>query len=282
MRAFSTPPPPPGLRKTVRSLVRGGGWPKTREMGPSFFDGSGIPHTMLPKFRPIVDRDLPDADVVVATWWQTAPWVWRLGPQKGAKAYFLQHHEGWAGYPEAVDRTWRLPMHKIVISKWLAEIVRDKFGDADVSYVPNSVDMTLFNAPPRCARKRRRLGLFIIRSGSKAPASRSKRLSKSKRKCPTCKSSLSEQLPRGIITRCRRARNTRFSRNKRRSRTSTPSATSGSAPAGAKDFTSRCLKRWHADARSFRRRSAAPSTTSGRGKTASWLRSKTTTDWHAG
>jgi glycosyltransferase involved in cell wall biosynthesis len=149
VRAFSTPPPPPGFRKTVSSLLRGGGWPKTREMGPSFFDGSDVPHTMLPKFRPIVDGDLPDADVTIATWWQTAQWVWQLGPSKGAKAYFLQHHEGWSGYPELVDATWRLPMHKIVISRWLEQMAREKFGDTDVSYVPNSVDMNLFNAPPR-------------------------------------------------------------------------------------------------------------------------------------
>jgi glycosyltransferase involved in cell wall biosynthesis len=124
---------------------------------------------MLPKYRPIADHDLPDADVSIATWWQTAPWTWRLSPRKGAKAYFLQHHEGWAGFPDEVDKTWRLPMHKIVISRWLEQIARDKFGDTDVSYVPNSVDMTLFNAPPRVRQSRPTLGFVYNTIWFKGP-----------------------------------------------------------------------------------------------------------------
>jgi glycosyltransferase involved in cell wall biosynthesis len=160
VRAFSMPPKPPGFRKTVASLARGKGWPKVWGLEPSFFDGSGVPHTILPKFRPIVDRDLPDADVVVATWWETAEWVSRLAPSKGAKAFFIQHYETWGGDPKRVDAAWRLPLHKIVISKWLAELARDKFGDADVSHVPNSVDMKLFHAPPRGRQKHPTVGLL--------------------------------------------------------------------------------------------------------------------------
>jgi glycosyltransferase involved in cell wall biosynthesis len=160
VRAFSMPAKPPGFRKTVSSLLHGEGWPKVWGLEPSFFDDSGVPHTVLPKFRPIVDRDLPDADVVVATWWQTAEWVSRLAPSKGAKAFFIQHYETWGGDPERVDAAWRLPLHKIVISKWLAELARDKFGDANVSHVPNSVDTKLFHAPPRGRQKRPTVGLL--------------------------------------------------------------------------------------------------------------------------
>jgi glycosyltransferase involved in cell wall biosynthesis len=160
VRAFSTPARPPGFRKTVSSLLHGNGWPKIWGPGESFFDGSGVPHTVIPKFRPINNRDLPDADVVVATWWETAEWVSRLAPSKGAKAFFIQHYEDWSGNPRGVDAAWRLPLHKIVISKWLAELARDKFGDADVSHVPNSVDMKLFNAPLRGRQNRPTVGLL--------------------------------------------------------------------------------------------------------------------------
>ena len=40
-------------------------------------------------------------------------------------------------------------MHKIVVSKWLARIAREEYGDEDVSLVPNSVDFEQFHAPPR-------------------------------------------------------------------------------------------------------------------------------------
>jgi glycosyltransferase involved in cell wall biosynthesis len=44
---------------------------------------------------------------------------------------------------------WRLPSHKIVISKWLADLARERFGITDASHVPNSVDTDQFFAPPR-------------------------------------------------------------------------------------------------------------------------------------
>jgi glycosyltransferase involved in cell wall biosynthesis len=40
-------------------------------------------------------------------------------------------------------------MHKMVVSKWLIELARDRYGDPTASYVPNAVDMDQFNAPPR-------------------------------------------------------------------------------------------------------------------------------------
>jgi glycosyltransferase involved in cell wall biosynthesis len=51
-------------------------------------------------------------------------------------------------------------LHKIVISQWLKELAGEKFGEADVSLVPNSVDMTLFNAPPRGRQQRPTVGLL--------------------------------------------------------------------------------------------------------------------------
>jgi glycosyltransferase involved in cell wall biosynthesis len=42
-----------------------------------------------------------------------------------------------------------LPLHKVVVHRWLADIARDEYGDNDVSVAPNSVDTVLFNAPPR-------------------------------------------------------------------------------------------------------------------------------------
>ena len=48
-----------------------------------------------------------------------------------------------------LDATWRMPIHKIVISKWLVEVAQEKFGDTMLSHVPNSVDLEQFHAEPR-------------------------------------------------------------------------------------------------------------------------------------
>jgi len=109
-----------------------------------------VPHRVIDRVRPITDSDVPDADVVVATWWETAEWVAKLSPKKGAKAYFIQHHEIFDYLPkERVKATWSLPMHKITISKWLVDLAREEYGDNNVSWVPNSVDMDQFYGPPR-------------------------------------------------------------------------------------------------------------------------------------
>lgn len=133
----------------VKSLLKGQGWiPDYKE--PSHFDGLDVPHKVLEHQPPITDADVPDADVVVATWWETAEWVAKLSESKGAKAYFIQHHEIFEGMPkERVEATWLLPMHKITISEWLISLARTRYGDSNVSFVPNSVDTEQFYAPPR-------------------------------------------------------------------------------------------------------------------------------------
>jgi glycosyltransferase involved in cell wall biosynthesis len=158
---ISTPPPAPTLKARVKSLVRGRGWPKRPLPGPSHLDGADVEHRRLDRFRPVADRDVPDADVVVATWWLTAEWVAALSPRKGAKVHFVQGHESdLPGQPEArVAATWRLPLHRIVCSRWLLEIARNRYGDPAASYVPNGVDLEQFSAPPREKQGRPTVGL---------------------------------------------------------------------------------------------------------------------------
>ncbi|MEG3840691.1 glycosyltransferase family 4 protein [Microcoleus sp. herbarium14] len=147
---ISVPHSQPSLRQQVKSLLRGRGWISTPANEPSFFDNLGVKHKITDRYRPVEDKDVPDADVVVATWWETAEWVAKLSPSKGAKAYFLQHHEIFDYLPQGrVEATWMLPMHKITISHWLVDLARTKYGDRQVSLAPPSVNTKQFYAPPR-------------------------------------------------------------------------------------------------------------------------------------
>jgi glycosyltransferase involved in cell wall biosynthesis len=92
----------------------------------------------------LVPDAAPDADVVVATAWQTATRVARFPQRAGAKAYFIQHYETWSGRQPAVDATWRMPFLRIVSSAWLAELARERFGIEDVHVVPYGVDTASF------------------------------------------------------------------------------------------------------------------------------------------
>ena len=147
---ISPPRGKPTLQSQLRSLLKGKGWITPSQHEPSHFDNLDATCQLLDRWRPVTDADVPDADVVIATWWETAEWVSNLSASKGEKVYFIQHYEAFDYLPkERVDATWTLPLHKIVISKWLLELAQERFGDSLVSHVPNSVDMDLFHAPPR-------------------------------------------------------------------------------------------------------------------------------------
>jgi glycosyltransferase involved in cell wall biosynthesis len=146
----SLPGRPPPLPIRIKSLLTGRGWPQTA-VGPSYYDLVEVEHRVIDSYRPITDRDLPDADVVVATWWETAEWVAKLSSRKGAKAYLIQQMESnFPGQPaDRIEATWRLPMQKIVVSQWLTDVARDRFGDSSSIIVPNGIDLNLFHAIPR-------------------------------------------------------------------------------------------------------------------------------------
>lgn len=64
------------------------------------------------------ERFVPDADVVLATWWETAYTVAKLPQSKGRKFYFIQHYETWGGPKDKVDASYRLGLTNIVNSSW--------------------------------------------------------------------------------------------------------------------------------------------------------------------
>lgn len=148
------------LFQKVKSFLRGRGWPKKQKTF-SYFDNINVPHNIIETVRPISDQDVPDADVIVATFWKTAPWVASMSPAKGAKAILLQGYERSPGREDPeIDAVWRLPINKIVISEWMVDLARMKFGDDNVYLVPNSVDMEQFSAPERQKNQKPTVGLL--------------------------------------------------------------------------------------------------------------------------
>ena len=150
---IARPPRRPTLRERLRWKLLKKPLPAAARPSASYFDKADHPRDYtfkyLDAYRPATAADVPDADVVVATWWETAEWVNRFPPSKGAKAYFIQHYEAFAGGEARVDATWRLPMHKICVAEWLAKLARTRFNDSSAELVPNAVDIDQFTAPPR-------------------------------------------------------------------------------------------------------------------------------------
>ena len=99
---------------------------------------------------PIKEQDVPDADIVVATWWETVEWIWPMSASKGRKVHFIQ---GYDAPPldvgNRVEAVWQLPTSKVAVAQWLVDVGRDRFGIDHVDLVPNSVDDFFFSSLPR-------------------------------------------------------------------------------------------------------------------------------------
>lgn len=85
---------------------------------------------------------IPDADLVVASSWETAEFVSEYDQSKGDKYYFIQHFETWSGDKDRVLNTWKLPLKKIVSAKWLEDIAYDI--DEDVVRIPYGFNFDFF------------------------------------------------------------------------------------------------------------------------------------------
>ncbi|MBN1129162.1 MAG: glycosyltransferase family 4 protein [Chitinispirillaceae bacterium] len=98
------------------------------------------------KIAPHVNENwIPDGDAVVATLWNTAEGIETLPEKKGKKFYFIQGLDTVfnSAPPDRVMNTWKLPFHKIVVSRWLEKIALNR-GE-QCTYIPNGLDFDEFN-----------------------------------------------------------------------------------------------------------------------------------------
>lgn len=146
--------PLPTVREGLR-MVRHGRWEMLRQRlwpRPGLVALSGVPHKILDRHRPFAAADLPDADAVVATWWETSVWMHRMPITKGIRVHLIQGYEVWGGgdsVREQVHSALRLPNLKLVISAGLHRDIDQAVGPLAMHVVPNGVDLALFDAPQR-------------------------------------------------------------------------------------------------------------------------------------
>jgi glycosyltransferase involved in cell wall biosynthesis len=89
------------------------------------------------------ERWMPNADVVIATAWHTAEWVSGYPAAKGRRFYLIQDLETWEGEENKVYATWKAPLDKIVIARWLLDIA-ERLGE-EATYIPNGLSADEFH-----------------------------------------------------------------------------------------------------------------------------------------
>ena len=141
------------LRQKARAVLQRD-WAKLQADGVAHVGHialSGVPRKVLDRPRAITAKDVPDADIIIATWWETALWMEAMPASKGRKVHLIQGYEVWLDPQMAarVHSALRLPNLKIAISGDHKQTIEKNVGDIAVHVVPNAVDLVQFNAPAR-------------------------------------------------------------------------------------------------------------------------------------
>ena len=138
-------------------------------------------------FTPSSDpRNIPDGDAIFSTAWHTVDSVLKCPPEKGEKCYFIQHYEVWQGPKDLVDATWRAPLHKVVIAKWLME-KGEELGASDLTYIPNSINHEIYHLTRPIEARPKQVAMMYSREEFKGSTYGIQALEIVKRKLPDLK-----------------------------------------------------------------------------------------------
>lgn len=154
-----------GFRARLRRFLKTRQWSRGGH-GESYLDRLNVPHVLVPGSRMLRDEDLPDADVIIGTWWQTVDNLQKLSRRKGVPVHFVQGHEIF--YPDTMDQVKEVYARnnsKIAVSRWLQAILASDYGCAHSHLVENAVDEVYLQAGmPRQRPRRRTVGLLFSRA----------------------------------------------------------------------------------------------------------------------
>lgn len=123
------------------------------------FAGMGLPTVQLDDHRPVRPELVPDADIIVSTWWTTTKWVDRLPTDKGRHVHFIQGHDLDNLPMDDRPAIYDTKAHKVVVASWLADLLQSRYGQ-DAEVIPNGVDCAHFACSPRDRGSPPRIGFL--------------------------------------------------------------------------------------------------------------------------
>lgn len=153
--------------RRVKDALRGRPAPPA-PAASTLFEPLGEAHRVLERPRPVTFDDVGPADVVVATWWETAEWVAALPPEAGRPVYLLQDYECFPDQPrDRVAATYHLGFRMLAVSGYIRDVIAREHGVEGIELLPNGVDMAQFDAPDRGRNARFTLGVMHQREPRK-------------------------------------------------------------------------------------------------------------------
>lgn len=124
------------LKEKLRKEIKG--WLNDDRDHLDFFQGK------LLEVEAITEENIPSADILIATAWQTVEESKDFDSSKGKKFYFIQHYETTTRDTEETDKSYkRKDFTKIVISNYLKKTIEKVSGEKNIAIIPNGRDYFL-------------------------------------------------------------------------------------------------------------------------------------------
>ncbi|MFH5773789.1 glycosyltransferase family 4 protein [Paracoccus sp. NGMCC 1.201697] len=134
----------------LRDILRGRAFRRRsgEDLSDYFFDVADRLRT-FPARRKLRASDLPDADFLVCSWWETVEWAAPMPASKGRLAHLMQGYEMFPWVPrDRVARTYEADTIKVAVSRWIADMVETNHGRTADAVIHNAVDAARFAFRP--------------------------------------------------------------------------------------------------------------------------------------
>ncbi len=93
-------------------------------------------------------ENVPDADVTIASWWETMESMASWPECKGVKIHYIRGYEVYHHQRRRVEAVYRLNVVKVVNGRWMRRVMLEEYGK-DAVVVPNGVDWSQFGSGVR-------------------------------------------------------------------------------------------------------------------------------------
>lgn len=92
----------------------------------------------------VKEEYIPDADIVIATWWATVMEMGKISSRKGKKINLIQGFENWEGHEELLYQSYDIKdTTNIVVASYLKSIVRQHTQNR-IELIENGIDNTVY------------------------------------------------------------------------------------------------------------------------------------------
>ena len=153
----------------IRQWMSGHPAPSEGPVRP-FLKHNGVKIKIVENKETLSATDLPDTDIIVATWWETAEWV-SAATGNHASFHMIQDHEIFPYLPvERAHAAHRLPLRKIVVSKWLKKRLAEHYDINDAILIENAVEFERFETIGRDKPETPTIGFAYSGAGRKNSA----------------------------------------------------------------------------------------------------------------